>query len=77
MFLSGDHNLGFNGQPLKQGLFPLTTNNPALSWTKAIHNSCGNILFADSSVQFLDSKQLATAARDPEGNLATNRLAIP
>ncbi len=75
--LSGDRNLGFDNQPLKPGLFTLTTNNPTLSWTKALHNSCGNVLFADSSVQFLGSKQLATAARDPEGNLATNRLAIP
>jgi len=75
MFLSGDRNLAFNNQPLKSGLFSLTTNSPALSWTKAVHNSYGNVLLSDGSVQFLDSKALSAAAQ--EQGLATNRLAIP
>jgi type II secretory pathway pseudopilin PulG len=74
-FLSGDRNLAFSNQPLKPGLFTLATNNPALSWTKAIHNSCGNLGLADGSVQLLDSKRLTTSARNQD--LATNRLVIP
>jgi prepilin-type processing-associated H-X9-DG protein len=47
----------------------------ALSWTKAIHNSCGNVGFADGSVQFFGCKRLAAAAADQ--CCETNRLAIP
>jgi type II secretory pathway pseudopilin PulG len=75
MFLSGDRNLAFQGQPIKPGLFVLTTNNPPLTWTKAIHHSCGNIGFADGTVQFFDSKRLAAAAQN-QGQ-PTNLLAIP
>jgi hypothetical protein len=73
-FLSGDRNLAVSGVPLRPGLFVLTTNM-SLGWTKAIHGSCGNILLADGSVQFLNSIKLATAAA--QQGLATNRLAIP
>ena len=76
MFLSGDRNLAFNGQPIKPGLFALTTNNPAISWTKTTHKSCGNILLSDGSVQTFTSHQLSLAARD-QGGEATNRRAIP
>jgi prepilin-type processing-associated H-X9-DG protein len=76
MLLSGDRNLALNGQPLKPGLFVLSTNNTQLSWTKAIHNSCGNIGFADGSVRLLDSKALSHAAQN-QGFPDTNRLAIP
>ena len=75
MLLSGDRNLALNNQPLKPGLSAFVTNNPQLSWTKAIHNSCGNILFADGSVEFTDSKSLSLAAQNQA--FATNRLAIP
>jgi prepilin-type processing-associated H-X9-DG protein len=76
MLLSGDRNLALNKASLKPGLFALTTNNAALlSWTKAIHNSCGNIGFADGSVQFTDSKKLSYAAQNQGSD--TNRLAIP
>jgi prepilin-type processing-associated H-X9-DG protein len=75
MLLSSDRNLALNNQPLKPGLFVLTTNNTQLSWTKAIHNSCGNIAFADGSVQFTDSKALSLAAQNQGSD--TNRLAIP
>lgn len=75
MFISGDRNLAFQGQAIKPGLFVLGTNNASLAWTKAIHHSCGNIAMADASVQFYDSKQLATAVQNQ--GLATNLLAIP
>ena len=73
-FLSGDRNFAVNGQALAKGLFALTTNTP-LSWTAAIHNSCGNILFADGSVRPLDCVELAAGVRNQ--GLATNRLALP
>jgi hypothetical protein len=75
MLLSGDRNLAFQGQPIKPGLFILATNNTAISWTKAIHHSWGNVGLADGSVQFYDSKRLAEAAQNQ--GVATNRLAIP
>jgi type II secretory pathway pseudopilin PulG len=75
MFLSGDRNLAFGGHPIKPGLFVLTTNNPSLTWTKALHHSCGNVGLADGSVQFCDSKRLAAAAQN-QGQ-PTNVLAIP
>jgi len=75
MFGAGDRNLAFQGLPIKPGLFALTTNNPSLSWTKAIHNSCGNVSLADASVQGFDVKRLAEAAMYQ--GVATNLLAIP
>ena len=75
MFAAGDRNLAFQGQPIKPGLFTLTTNNPALSWTKAIHDSRGNIGLADGSVQGFGAEHLAEAAQNQY--VATNRLAIP
>jgi prepilin-type processing-associated H-X9-DG protein len=74
MFLSGDRNLASNGSEVGPGLLLLTTNT-ALSWTRAIHNKCGNTAFADGSVQFVDSAQLNAAARS-QGN-PTSRLVIP
>ena len=73
-FLSGDRNFAANGQALAKGLFTLTTNTP-LNWTTAIHNSCGNILFADVSVRQLDCQELADGVRNQ--GLATNLLALP
>jgi len=48
--LSGDRNLASQGQPIRPGLFILTTNNTALTWTKALHHPCGNVGMADGSV---------------------------
>lgn len=75
MFLTGDRNLAFEGQPLAPGLFLVASNRTALSWTKAIHNLRGNIGLADGSVQTLDSRQLALAATLQSCD--TNQLAIP
>jgi len=75
MFGAGDRNLAFQGQPINPGLFTLTTNNPSLSWTKAIHYPCGNIGLADGSVQSFGADRLAEAVQYQ--GAATNRLAIP
>ena len=75
MLLTGDRNLAFQGKPVVPGLFPVTSNRAALSWTKTIHNARGNIGLADGSVQTLNSKQLALAAASQ--SCETNRLAIP
>jgi type II secretory pathway pseudopilin PulG len=75
MFASGDRNLSFRGQPIRPGLFVLTTNNTSISWTKAVHNSCGNVGLADGSAQFFDVNRLAAAVYNQ--GVATNRLAIP
>jgi type II secretory pathway pseudopilin PulG len=75
MFGAGDRGLAFQGQPITPGLFTLTTNNPALSWTKAIHNCRGNIGLADGSVQGFGAERLAEGVQYQDA--ATNRLAIP
>ena len=75
MFLSGDRNLAFQGQPIKPGLFVLTTNTTSLGWAKGLHYPCGNIGLADGSVQFWDAKQSAAAVHNQ--GLATNLLVFP
>jgi hypothetical protein len=72
--LSGDRNLAVGRRALSPGMFLLTNRTP-LAWTKGVHRSCGNILFADASVQLLDSDNLLRAVQ--KQNLLTNRLAIP
>jgi prepilin-type processing-associated H-X9-DG protein len=75
MLAVGDRNLAFQGQPIKPSLFTVTTNKPSLSWTRAIHDSRGNICLADGSVQSFGTKLLAEAAENQ--GVATNHLAIP
>jgi len=76
MFLAGDRNLAFENKLLPPGIFVWTSNRSALSWTKGIHNACGNVGLADGSVrQFFDSRKLAAAAADQ--SYETNRLVIP
>jgi len=75
MLLSGDRHLASQGQPIKPGLFLLTTNNTSISWTKAMHRFCGNVALADGSVQSYRSKELREAV--PRQGVATNLLAIP
>ena len=74
VFLAGDRNFAIGGVPLRPGL-TVTTTNSALSWTRAIHHSFGNILLSDGSVQFLNSAQLKMAVQSQ--GIATNRLLIP
>lgn len=75
MFLAGDRHLAYENKALPPGIFIWTSNRSAVSWTKAIHNQCGNVGLADGSVQFLKSRQLAKAAANQSCD--TNRLAIP
>jgi prepilin-type processing-associated H-X9-DG protein len=72
--LSGDRSLAFGGKPLKPGIFSVTTNT-VLTWTKELHRSCGNVLFADGSVQRTDHKGLADAIRNQD--VGTNRVVLP
>jgi competence protein ComGC len=75
MFQTGDRNLASENKPLEPGVFIWTSNRSALSWTKSIHNVCGNVGLADGSVQFLDSNKLLAAAAGQD--CVTNRFAIP
>lgn len=76
-FLTGDRNLAVSGKAAQAGMLILTTNlQTALSWTKSIHDSCGNICLGDGSVhQFFDINRLNAAVRYQD--LATNRLVLP
>lgn len=56
MILAGDRNIT-NGSPIQNGVLKLTTNDLA-GWTKALHNNCGNVAFADGSVQEVDAAGL-------------------
>ena len=72
--LSGDRNLTTNGTALAAGMYTLATANQ-LGWTKAIHNTAGNIGLSDGSVQ-----QVSVAALQKQWQASTNtarRLAIP
>ncbi len=77
-FQAGDRNLEAGGQPVKPGLFILTTN-AALAWTWQLHTKqagrpTGNILFVDGHVQ--NFRTSLTAAVEHQG-LDSNRLAVP
>jgi prepilin-type processing-associated H-X9-DG protein len=70
--------LEVSGQPVKPGLFMLTTN-AVVHWTREMHSrdpgkQCGNILFADSHVEFLRTNLSAVIQRR---GLAATRLAVP
>ena len=71
--LSGDRNIT-NGTPVKNGVFALTTNNPA-GWTSEIHNGVGNLSMADGSVQQVSAFSLREATANT--GLATNLLQMP
>lgn len=73
-FLSGDDNLSVAGQPVKSGLFNLSSNSP-VAWTTARHHSGGNVGLADGSVHWVKNSELVI--RLGQTGLATNRLAIP
>ena len=73
LILTGDRNIT-NGMPVKNGLFALTTNNPA-GWTHDLHNNCGNIAVADGHVEQANTSALQSVIADT--GLATNRLLMP
>jgi prepilin-type processing-associated H-X9-DG protein len=72
--LSGDRFLQDDGQPVKSGLFLLTTNLK-MGWTPSIHKGGGNVLWSDGSVQQTMSEGLPSFIQSQP--LATNRLLIP
>ena len=75
-YLSGDRNLALAGRAVAPGALGLTTNPPTpLSWTKAIHDSCGTVGLADGSIHQFDQNSLAAAVLDQ--GMATNRLVLP
>jgi prepilin-type processing-associated H-X9-DG protein len=73
MFLAGDRNI-VGGKNLGNGIIEITTND-AISWGTDLHNSSGNLAFADGSVQQLGTKNLRQALQST--GIGTNRLAIP
>ena len=90
IILDGDDNFELNGAPVKSGLFDVSSNAP-IAWSPGRHaivsrvpylgiplrhNYCGNISFADGSVQ-LETFALEMQRAFQQTGLATNRLAIP
>jgi prepilin-type N-terminal cleavage/methylation domain-containing protein/prepilin-type processing-associated H-X9-DG protein len=72
--LSGDRNLT-NGAPVRNGILELSATQSA-GWTAEMHNQCGNILFADGSVQTMTTASLRIALTN-NANPFTNRLQMP
>ena len=75
---AGDRNLELAGQPVKPGLFTLTTNTE-VGWTREMHSKDartrrGNILLSDGSVEGVRTN--LSAAVQSQG-LDANRLAVP
>ncbi len=72
--LAGDRNLQASGQPVKSGLFELTTNLD-MSWTHDLHLRGGVLVFTDGHVQFVKTNDLNSFIRSQP--LATNRFCVP
>jgi len=74
MLLSGDRKLVTNGVDVVAGLVVIRTNDIA-GWSPRIHESLGNICFADASVQRTTTANLQTFLSNTGTNV--NRLAVP
>jgi len=72
--VAGDRNLQANGQPVKPGLFILTTNLD-MSWTRELHGVGGYLAFADGHSEWIRTNRLNEIIQSR--NPATNRLAVP
>jgi prepilin-type processing-associated H-X9-DG protein len=72
--LAGDRFLQMNGQPVKAGLFVLTTNLN-MSWTPDLHLGCGNLAFSDGHVEVFRQDRLSSILQNQLGG--TNRFAVP
>lgn len=72
MLLAGDRNLT-NRSRFAKDILNLRPGDGA-GWTHELHQLCGNVLFADGSVQQLKTSRLQTALSQC---LCTNRLAMP
>jgi hypothetical protein len=77
MILSGDRNI--TGGVLTTNNLMLCNSNTVLSWTKAIHNQCGNIGLTDGSVMQVSSSALQTQLQTDLRTLTNQvvRFAIP
>lgn len=73
MFLGGDRNLT-TSERMISGLQNITTNQ-AVRWTSEIHETVGNILLVDGSVQTVSSSALRELLT--KTGVANNRLAFP
>ena len=74
LILSGDSHLQIRGKTAKSGLLSIWTNDP-VAWDSIRHDGCGNLGFADGSVQSLTASMAMD--RFIQTGVATNRLAIP
>jgi len=72
--LAGDRFLQVKGQPIRPGLFVLTTNSN-VSWTPNFHASGGSLAFADGHGEFGRNDNLNSIVQNQP--LATNRLCVP
>jgi hypothetical protein len=70
--VAGDRNLEAMNQPVRPGLFELTTN-VFMRWTEGLHNRRGCLVFADGHATV--NINLNAVVRDQP--LATNRLCVP
>ena len=72
--LSGDRFLEVSGQPVKTGLF-IITSNLNINWMPSIHWGDGYLAMADGHAEFVKTSELISAIqRQP---LATNRFVVP
>jgi prepilin-type processing-associated H-X9-DG protein len=74
MVLDGDDNIAISGKPRPSGLVDISSN-VLVSWFGTRHGGCGNIGFADGSVDEQSSNGLQQEFQD--NGLATNRIAFP
>jgi prepilin-type N-terminal cleavage/methylation domain-containing protein/prepilin-type processing-associated H-X9-DG protein len=72
--LAGDRFLQANGQPVKPGLFFLTTNLN-MSWTPDLHIGKGSLAFADGHVEISKTDNLNSTLQNQP--FVTNRLCVP
>lgn len=70
--ISGDDNLMLNHHQLLSGV--ITPGLHTFTWTRDRHQSSGNVLMADGSVQTVTQIRAGLIAGD---SFATNRIAIP
>lgn len=72
-WLCGDRNIT-NGFTSDHTILKLGAGQTA-GWTGAMHNRCGNLGFADGSVQMVSNRELQESMRKSNG--WTNRIALP
>ena len=73
--LAGDDNLIVGGKYRKRGLMELGTNGPTVTWAPDRHESHGNLLMSDGSVQQVSDLRLSGFLRNSAST--PNRLLMP